>query len=218
MNMTFLNPPLLEDEKALAGTGESRECIPYDSPDLPVPVNPLSPPNTTTGRGRRKLSLPAVCHPDTGELLPRYEREKAAGIRLDNGTRKLKRLQTKHYNMIALRTSGLSIDQVAVTMGVTPVTVSRVLNDPLALDVMGRVYKDRQQEVDAMAGLAVGAVREGLSSQNVDQKLRATEKWMQMKKTISSETTPEETAEDIAQNILKNAQVTGDVNIQVNRA
>ncbi len=177
--------------------------------NLPVVVEKGTP-------GRKPLNLPQLLDPATGVLLPRYFREKAAGIRKEDGARKLRKLNHKHHAMIQLRLAGNSNETISMIMGCTAVTVSRIMNDPLTQTLMSDVYADRIQEIDNLTGKAIEGVRVALHSPNTDVKLRAVNSFLNMKKVLASETNPEATAEDIAQSILKNATVHGDVNVQVN--
>jgi len=173
-----------------------------------------SPPAAKTGRGA--LTVPPLRDP-SGNLLPRYEREKAVGIRRENGARKLKKLNTRHLSMISMRLQGCSLEQVAQSFGCTVATVSRIMNDPLAQQYLQTVYQDRKQEIDALAGKVIEAVRTGLDSVNVRDKLAAVSKYTEVKKTIAADSAPEETAEDVAAKILSGLTVkdNGQVNVQI---
>jgi len=181
---------------------------PWDSANLPaVPT-----------RGRRSRYLAEMLHPVTGQPLTEYQREKVVGLRRSDGSRNLGRLSTRHMAMIAMRVAGLDIEEISMRIGCTQHTVSRILNDPLAEGIIQQVYKDRQKQIDAMAGLVIAAVTSGLKSDDINKKLSAVTKYSEIKKTIASETNPQETAEDFAKALVAAANVEGDltVNIQQN--
>lgn len=91
------------------------------------------------------------------------------------------------------------------------------MNDPLAQQYLQTVYQDRKQEIDALAGKVIEAVRTGLDSVNVRDKLAAVSKYTEVKKTIAADSAPEETAEDVAAKILSGLTVkdNGQVNVQI---
>ena len=110
---------------------------------------------------------------------------------------------------------GCSGETIAAAMRVTFITVSRVLNDPLAVDLMARVYKDRQGEIDALAGAAIEAVRNGLEHGNVREKLSAVGSFAKLKETIGKEETSAKTAEDVVAAIFNKVGL-GTTNVQIN--
>jgi len=100
---------------------------------------------------------------------------------------------------------GKSGETIALAIGCTFITVSRILNDPLAVDLLSVIYKDRQGEIDALAGKAIAAVRDGLEPHlDMRTRLGAVDKFTKLKDIIGKEATPAKTAEDIIQEIFKN--------------
>lgn len=145
-----------------------------------------------------------------------YEREKRQGIRRANGARKLKKLTNKHLRIISMHLRGHSGESIAASIGCTFITVSRILNDPLALDLLKLVYKDRQGEIDALAGQAINAVREGLdSTMSMRIRLTAVDKLTKLKDSIGKEGESEKTAEDIVREIFKKIEI-NDSQVQIN--
>jgi hypothetical protein len=144
--------------------------------------------------------------------------EKVVGARRENGALKLKRLTARHLRIIGAHLSGLSIEQVAAEQRVTISTVSRVLNDPLAKTLLDRVYKSREEELHALAGQAVAAVRDGLDKgQGVTTRLRAVKTYAQLREVLLPKGVVQESAEDVIQRMLaKGTIINGDVNVQVN--
>lgn len=155
-----------------------------------------------------------------GSLVPynttQYEREKRQGIRKTNGARKLKKLSNRHLRIISMHLEGNSGEYIAAVMRVTVITVSRILNDPLAINLLGTIYKDRQGEIDALAGKAIEAVRDGLHEKR-DMRIRlgAVDKYTKLKDSIGKEETSAKTAEDVVAEIF-NRVTLGNTNIQVN--
>lgn len=161
--------------------------------------------------GRKPQSLPSI---SVGRgLLSRYDREKIAGLRRETGARKLNRLSNRHLNMIAMHLSGMSGADISQAIGCTQSTVSRILNDPLAQEVILQTYRDRQQELDALTGSALEALRNALKHGSGSEKLAAIDKLVKLKQAIAPETNPMETAEDFARAIVEKADT---VNVQIN--
>lgn len=148
-----------------------------------------------------------------GNKVSKYHREKAEGLRRSNGARKLKRLTSRHLKIISLHLAGESGEKIAVLCHCTPVTVSRILNDPLAREVISRVYEDRQGEIDALAGEAIKAVRDTLKGDHTPRtKLAAVDKFVKLKDSIGRQDDSAKTAEDVVRQIF---QVQG-TNVQIN--
>lgn len=148
-----------------------------------------------------------------GNRVSQYEREKAQGIRRKNGARKLKKLNNRQLKIVSLHLAGESGESIATLMGCTQVTVSRILNDPLAREIISRAYEDRQNEIDALAGQAIEAVRDTLRGYNTPRtKLAAVDKFVKLKDSIGREDETAKTAEDVVAQIFK----ISDSNVQIN--
>ena len=144
-----------------------------------------------------------------------YESEKRTGVRRANGARKLKKLSNKHLAIIAQHLDGKSGEDIATAMGIRVVTVSRILNDPMVKQLTGRIFTDRQMELDALAGKAIGVVRQGLDEGTMREKLAAVDKYAKLKDTIGAEETSADSAEDIVSKIFKGSS-TETLNVQIN--
>ena len=152
---------------------------------------------------------------DTGYNTAQYESEKRTGIRRANGARKLKKLSNKHLAIIAQHLDGKSGEEIATTMRIRVVTVSRILNDPMVKQLTGRIFTDRQQELDALAGKAISVVRDGLNDGSMREKLSAVDKYAKLKDTIGTEESNAESVEDIVDRIFKGVS-TENLNVQIN--
>ena len=140
-----------------------------------------------------------------------YMREKALGIRHENGAQKLKALTARHLQIINFHISGLSMEKISEALGLSMSTIWRVLNDPLAKAFLQNVYAARQMEIDALLGQSIEAVRSTLEDGNTREKLMAVGAYSKLKQTVAGETNPAKTAEDVATQIIANAQ-----NLQLN--
>ena len=147
---------------------------------------------------------------------PTYETEKRQGIRRANGARKLKKLSNRHLQILSMHLQGDSGETISTHMGITVITVSRVLNDPLCKNLLSRIYEDRQNELDALAGDAINAVRQGLQGDHsVREKLTAVDKFTKLKDSIGKEETSGKTAEDVVSEIFNRVSIQGS-NVQIN--
>lgn len=167
----------------------------------------------TEPRGTQSRTPARVVHDAFGNQVPLYEREKQLGLRRENGARKLKRLTTRHMRIISLHLAGEKGEDIARICGVTNVTVSRILNDPLARKLISQVYEDRQNEIDALAGEAIDAVRQTLKGDHTArEKLAAVDKFVKLKDTIGRPDDSAKTAEDVVAQIFN---IEGQ-NVQIN--
>jgi hypothetical protein len=150
------------------------------------------------------------------QALTLYESEKRTGIRRANGARKLKKLSNRHLAMISMHVEGIRGEDIAKRMHVRGVTVSRVLNDPLVKIIISRIFSDRQLELDALAGKAINAVREGMDDKvSIRERLTAVDKYTKLKDSIGAEVSSVESAEDVVERIFKGVSIK-DSHIQVN--
>lgn len=149
---------------------------------------------------------------------PTYAQEKNIGLRRANGARKLKKLSGRHLEIISHHLQGKSGEEIGILMGCTIITVSRVLNDPLSVDLLSVIYKDRQGEIDALAGAAIDVVRGALINDGVStrERLAAVDKFTKLKDTIGKETSTAKTAEDVVAEIFKGLSIGGDAQVQFN--
>lgn len=206
--MPELLQQLIEGTEADTGTmvGDTTESfLPNNFPVARRPGQPRS--------GTPPASLK---HTSGGDPLSRYEDEKRQGLRRSNGARKLKKLSNRHLEIIARHLQGESGEQISSVMGITGITVSRVLNDPMAKDFLARIYEDRQGEIDALAGAAIDVVRDGLrGNHTLREKLTAVDKYTKLKDSIGKEEDGALTAEDVIQRMMESFTIT-DSQVQIN--
>lgn len=174
-------------------------------------------------RGRKAAApLPKLFDPSSGKLLDQYSSEKRLGIRRETGAQKLKKLTFRHRKIIAFHIQGFSGEQIAFYMNCTNLTVSRVLNDPLAQAYIAAAAKDREEELKALMGSAVNVVREGLTKDGLDinTRLKAVDRYSKLRATIDNKEA-KESAEDVIAKMLERAktiQFNQQVNIGLNGA
>ncbi len=121
---------------------------------------------------------------DEASRVVEYERDKLIGKRLPSGALRLKKLSARHMTMIALHLTGkFKAGHIAEHIGCRAITVYRVLNDPLAQKVINDFHSGVMLDLKALAPLAVEAVRDGLTDEDPDVKLRAVDRFDKLTKT-----------------------------------
>jgi hypothetical protein len=165
--------------------------------------------------GRKAASTPVVLD-QNGKSLPRYLVEKLNGTRRENGAMKLKRLTARHYRIIGLHVEGKSLEQISRDCLITVSTASRILNDPLAQEIIKRMYSHRENEIQALGGQALEAVRDSLDKgQNVGTRLRGVAAYAKIRETMMPKDKGQESAEDVIARMLGSNLIVGN-NVQVN--
>jgi hypothetical protein len=166
--------------------------------------------------GRKAAEVPTVLD-QNGQALPRYLVEKINGQRRENGAMKLRRLTARHYRIIGMHLEGLSLERIARECLVTVSTASRIINDPLAQDIIKKVFSNREGEIQSLGGKALDAVRAGLDEgQTVGVRLKAVGAYTKMREAMLPKDKGSESAEDVIARILGNAKIIGTQNVQVN--
>lgn len=186
---------------------------------LPAVISPkeLADATTLPDSHRRAQRGHPLRNPVNGYTHFEYEREKRQGLRRTNGARKLKRLSSRHLDIISKHLAGWSGEQIASSLNCTFVTVSRVLNDPLAKEYLSSVYETRRKEIDALAGDAIDAVRLGLQSESNRERLAAVDKFTKLKDSIGTDEDDNLTAEDVIQRIFAGkGNLIETMNVQIN--
>ena len=131
---------------ALEMVGKTLSFLPAASVTEPTehePAGRRSRPGTRSGPTSLNIPIPYKS--------PTYETEKRQGIRRANGARKLKKLSNRHLQILSMHLQGDSGETISTHRGITVITVSRVLNDPVCKNLLSRIYEDRQNELDALA-------------------------------------------------------------------
>lgn len=140
----------------------------------------------------------------------RYELEKQNGKRAPSGALRLQRLKPKHHRVIELHLRGASGAEVASATGMTQATISRILADPLAQEILSAASAARDREFEALYGMHLEALRDGFTSGDVRDKLRAASVYGRERiERAKSDAGASESAEDVIARILQ-------LNIQVN--
>lgn len=116
--------------------------------------------------------------------LTTYELDKRVGKRDISGRWQLQELKPKHCRMIAAHMEGVSNIEIAAMFDVTETTISRVLNDPLALQLIQTLEKGLTSELRGLLKLAIAALREAMSQADTDTKLKAIDRFEKLYKLL----------------------------------
>ena len=138
----------------------------------------------------------------------KYKMEKIIGRRTRTGALKLKKLKPLHRQMIHMHIGCFSNRDIAFHLDVDEITVSRVLNDPLSIEILNVHAQGIDAELEALLPLGVDVVRKALLSdsprtalQGVDKLFRALGKFNH-----TGDGQERETAEDVIARALGIAQ------------
>lgn len=141
----------------------------------------------------------------------KYQAEKALGTRASSGASHLKQLSPIHYTIIAFHLEGKSNNAIALLVKKSYITITKVLNDPLAMDIIEQAYQGNDKRFRALYGKAVDTIDESMEkSQPMNIRLRGADTYLKAHgKFDKDDGTAGESAEDVIARILQ-------MNIQVN--
>lgn len=156
------------------------------------------------------MTEPANIDPKYTPVL--YQIQKDIGVRRENGSLKLQKLNRRHKQIIAMHLSGMEGTLIAATLGISYMTVTRTLNDPLAIEFMTEFDNQTRKEFDALRVRANAVIRDGMSHTDINVRLRASDQWARRAGEYQpKKDTAAETAEDVIQRML-NLQI--NVNVE----
>lgn len=127
----------------------------------------------------------------------RYRFEKIIGTRTSSGRKPLKRLNAKHRNVIALHLRCLSGRDISEITGFSESTISQILADPLAQEVIGSYVEGINAELEALMPLGVDAVRTGLMDDEPRVRLLAADRLFKATGRYAAAEQRRESAEDV---------------------
>lgn len=164
----------------------------------------------TDGRHLRKEQL-ADSSVQSGYGHDKYAAEKKLGIRDPRGQLGLKKLRPIHRTMIQLHCQGMSNDAIARELGKTPITVHRILSDPLSQSEINRATESARAQLDAAQIIAIQRTVDALHpEQNIGTNLAGVDRYIKLSEHLGIRESGGETAEDVVGRIM------AQVNVQVN--
>lgn len=136
------------------------------------------------------------------ELIPQQQEEHKSSIGL-------KRLRKPHYEMIALRSLGLTTKEIADKTGYNSYYVSEFLREPVVKSMLNQLFDEEEERLRSMTVLSVNAIRDGLDEQKSDigTRLKAAKMQLESQGLNRPKDSGGGSAEDVIQRML---------NIQVN--
>jgi len=93
---------------------------------------------------------------------------------------RLKSLTHRHKIIIGLHLQGKSSVEIARVMGCSATTVSSVVGDPLAQEVIKHYYEGIESELKALMPKAVDAIRGALNSQDTSMRLKGVDRFAKL--------------------------------------
>lgn len=137
-----------------------------------------------------------------------YKMEKIIGRRTRTGAMKLKKLKPLHRQMLHMHIGCYSNRDIAFHLDVDEITVSRVLNDPLSIEIINVHMQGIDAELEALLPLGVDVVRKALLSDSAKTALQGVDKLFRAlgKFNHTGDEQKRETAEDVIARALGIAQ------------
>ena len=119
----------------------------------------------------------------------------------------LKQLRPKHLRIISLYMSGrFKRFEIARMEGVTPVTITNVISDPLSQKILQKQHEQFEEDLIAMKPIALDTMRSGLLDKDLRIGLSALDKYFKATGLYKEKADARDSAEDVMQRIL-NLQV-----------
>lgn len=120
----------------------------------------------------------------------------------------LKRLTAAHRTVIALHLRCMSNRDIATITGFSEAHVGNIIRDPSSQRIIEAHINGMEQELEALAPMAIDAVRRGLVDESAKTRLAAADKFFRATGRYASADNNRETAEDVLARAL--AQVAKD--------
>lgn len=122
---------------------------------------------------------------------------------IDTNKLQLTKLKTKHKQIIVLHLSGLGTDDISDEVGMSPGYIRQVLKTDLAQSAIDDYFRHLDSEFDSLYVLAISAVRDALTSSDIELRLKAADKFFKNYGKRNAEQQGVETAEDFVRKIME---------------
>lgn len=140
-----------------------------------------------------------------------YLAEIESGDRRENGARKLNELKPIHLDMIEMHLRGYKNKDIADAFSVTDSTISLLLSDPLAEQIIKEARKESDMRMSALYSKAVDVLDDAMDGTNgISDRLKGASTYFN--EANKKGTDQAETAEDIVAKIM-NLQLNVSVNV-----
>jgi predicted transcriptional regulator len=137
-----------------------------------------------------------------------YAQEKAEGKRRPSGALYLKKLSGKHLRMINMHLAGMTGKEIAQQMELTEPAVSKILTDPLAIEMIQKQFQLVDMELRALMGKSVEGLRTALDCDDISLKLSAADKVLRSQGYYNPKNNQQAavTAEDLVKMLLEKTE------------
>lgn len=122
---------------------------------------------------------------------------------LGENEQRLTRLKPTHRRILLLHLMGLSSVEITIHTGFSAGHISRVIRDPLSQPYIEAHLAKTNDELEAMFGLAVDAVRRGLNSDSEKTALAAADRFFRVTGRYGEQEKSAESAEDVIKRALQ---------------
>lgn len=163
------------------------DCL-YDPDKLKLPAICTSPAPLTKENGYYDSEKAAERNKEEApKRQALYLAEKVLGKRDQSGRPRLKKLKSKHREMIAAFLEGAGMVEIAEEFGVAHVTVQRVLADPLAKELMAGFHDSYKQEFNQLLPQVTDSIRSGLNAVDINTRLKAVDRFQKIHRVVNGE-------------------------------
>jgi hypothetical protein len=148
-----------------------------------------------------------------------YRAEKASGERLPNGQTRLKKVTGKHLTCINYHLAGMTGAVIAANMNVTQAWVSKILNDPLVVDIIKQRFVELDSELRALYPQAIRVLSDGMRNDDPMVQLSAADKWFRANGHYGQklDKSAQTSAEDLVRMMLEKAEQNTSVSLTVSK-
>lgn len=163
----------------------------------PVPAPGAEEEGGTVERAAPHANAPVPFSPEPAATLAR----RTVGIAKTkrNG---LKRLTQRHKLIIGLHLNGESNAHIADVVGCSRITVSTVIHDPLAQEVITYYYEGVEDELKALFPAVVDTVRDALGNKSIETRLKGVDRFAK----LTGLDAKDGDKKDITMNVIVNAR------------
>lgn len=120
-------------------------------------------------------------------------------------------IPTKHRLVILMHLEGYDGSEIANEVKLAPGTVYSILNNTQSQNIINQYFEFADQEFKALHKLSIKAVRDNLIHGDLDQRLRAADKFMKAQGKYDSNKEKSDTAEDVVKRIMEMRKADGSV-------
>lgn len=122
---------------------------------------------------------------------------------LPSAQRPYGKLRLTERRILGLHCQAVPNAEIARALSIPPSRVSRVINNPMSQDYLGRIYRDYEHELKALFPLVVRGLRMNLVSSDPKVRSSAMDLFAKFTGRYKDTATPDQTAEDVIRRIME---------------